>query len=248
MTTERFKVPPNSGRSASLLGGLKQQVKYFLDLQVATVVSDIKPWLETRTGSLLEVGCGDQPYRHFVSPDCAYTGLDWERAKTSFAMEAARDVVYYAGDRFPFEDATFDNLFHTEVLEHVVDYAPFLAECRRVLKPGAPFLFSVPFQARFHFIPHDYWRFTPSGLETIVREAGFTDIVVKPRGTDVTVALYKAIAVSYRLAFGRPMEKLAFAAASPAAIAMLAMAHASVKYEVGSKDDCLGYTVYAKAA
>ena len=248
MTNEARKPPPNQGAPTTLLGGLKQQLKHFLDLQVSTTVADIRPWLETRKGSVLEVGCGDQPYRHFLPVDCMYQGLDWERAKTSFAMEDARDVVYYAGDRFPFEDATFDNAFHTDVLEHVVDYAPFLAECARVLKPGAPLLFSVPFQARFHFIPHDYWRFTPSGLETIVKDAGFTDIVVKPRGTDVTVALYKAVAVSYRLAYGKPMEKLAFAASSPAVVSMLALAHASLKYNVGSQDDCLGYTVYATRA
>ena len=32
----------------------------------------------------------------------------------------------------------------------------------------------MPFAARWHFIPHDYWRFTPSGLERLLSAAGFT--------------------------------------------------------------------------
>ncbi len=245
MTTEDRRPPPNQSAGDNWTGALKVKVRQFLDLQVATVTADVHAWLAKRSGSILEVGCGDQPYRPFVPAGCTYTGLEWERARTDFAMQANPDTVYYEGDTFPFADATFDNLFHTEVLEHVIDYQSFLGECHRVMKPGAPLLLSVPFQARFHFIPHDYWRFTPSGLQAILEEAGFRSVRVEPRGTDVTVALYKSVAVFYRLAYGGPLGKLAFAGFSPAVVAMLSAAHASIKLGVGSKDDCLGYTVYA---
>ena len=248
MSSEDRRPPPNQSAGGTLAGALKVKVRQFLDLQVATVTADVHAWLAERSGTVLEVGCGDQPYRPFVPAGCAYTGLEWERARTDFAMQANPDTVYYEGGAFPFADATFDNLFHTEVLEHVADYRSFLAECRRVLKPGAPLLLSVPFQARYHFIPHDYWRFTPAGLQAILEEAGFRSVRVEARGTDVTVALYKSVAVLYRLAYGGPLGKLAFAGASPAVVAMLSAAHASIKLGVGSKDDCLGYTVYATAA
>ena len=245
MSTEDRRPPPNQAAGGTLGGALKVKVRQFLDLQVATVTADVHAWLAERSGSVLEVGCGDQPYRPFVPAGCTYTGLEWERARTDFAMQANPDTVYYDGGAFPFPDATFDNLFHTEVLEHVADYRSFLGECRRVMKPGAPLLLSVPFQARYHFIPHDYWRFTPAGLQAILEEAGFTGVRVEPRGTDLTVALYKSVAVFYRLAYRGPLGKLAFAGFSPAVVAMLSAAHASIKLGVGSKDDCLGYTVYA---
>ncbi len=246
--SEARKPPPNTGPPTSFVGKLKQSVRHFLDLQVATVAADVKPWLETRTDSILEVGCGDQPYRHFLPRDCRYTGLEWEHARAQFAMQAPRDVIYYQGGAFPFDSASYDNIFHTEVLEHVADYRTFLAECRRVCKPGGAILFSVPFQARFHFIPHDYWRFTPSGLENIMTEAGFNDIGIKPRGTDITIACYKIVSVFYRWAYGGLLGKLAFVLFSPSIVLLLLIAHASVRFGLGSTDDCLGYTVTAAAS
>lgn len=38
--------------------------------------------------------------------------------------------------RAPFEDASFDIIVSTSVLEHVIDLPPFLAETKRLLKPG----------------------------------------------------------------------------------------------------------------
>ena len=42
-------------------------------------------------------------------------------------------------------------------------------------RPGGELMFTVLFQARFHFIPVDFWRFT-SGLELILAEAEFSDV------------------------------------------------------------------------
>ena len=243
--TEARKPPANPGQPTSRVGRLKQFVRHFLDLQVATVSADVKPFLQSRTGSLLEVGPGDQPYRHYVPEGVSYTGLEWEYARSEFAMQAPPDVVYYQGGRFPFDDNQYDSVFHTEVLEHVVDYRIFLSECCRVLKPGGQILFSVPFQARFHFIPHDYWRFTPTGLQTIMGDAGFSNILAKPRGSDITIACYKTVAVFYRWAYGGLIGKLVFALFAPSIAILLLIAHASLRFTLGSTDDCLGYTVSA---
>lgn len=44
-----------------------------------------------------------------------------------------------------FESSSLDFVIHSDVLEHVEDYAAALRECRRVLKPGAPMLMTAPF-------------------------------------------------------------------------------------------------------
>jgi ubiquinone/menaquinone biosynthesis C-methylase UbiE len=44
----------------------------------------------------------------------------------------------------PYPDDTFDLVIHSDVLEHVVDPIRALAECRRVLRPGAVLCFTVP--------------------------------------------------------------------------------------------------------
>ena len=158
MIDEARKPPPNRGPSDSLIGSLRFSARRFLDLQVSSVVSDLAPWLKVRSGSVLEVGCGDQPYRHMLPDRCAYSGLDWEGSVADFSIQRLPDVVYYKGDIFPFSDSSFDALFHTEVIEHIADYRLFLKECHRVLRPGGELMFTVPFQARFHFIPVDFWR------------------------------------------------------------------------------------------
>jgi SAM-dependent methyltransferase len=212
---------------------------------MSSVVSDLKPWLLKRRGQLLEVGCGDQPYRYLLPSECIYTGLDWEGSGAEFAMQIRSDVVYYKGDVFPFEDRSYDALLHTEVIEHVADYGRFLKECHRVLRPGGEMMFTVPFQARFHFIPVDYWRFTPSGLKLILGEAGFADIRVRERGTDLTVACYKVVTVFYRLAYGGVVGKLIFLMFSWLVLLLLCVAHLCMRLRVGSSDDCLGYSVTA---
>lgn len=220
-------------------------IRCFLDLQVASVVSDLFPWLKERSGSLLEVGCGDQPYRQTIPASCVYTGLDWDGSVSEFAIQKLPDVVYYKGDIFPFEDQSFDALFHTEVIEHIADYRLFLAQCHRVLKPGGKMMFTVPFQARFHFIPVDFWRFTKSGLELILTDAGFNDVQAKPRGTDLTVACYKTISVLYRFAYDGLWGKAVFLAFSWLVVALLCVAHICNRFKLGSGDDCLGYSVTA---
>jgi SAM-dependent methyltransferase len=210
------------------------------------VLSHLTPWLADRRGSVLEVGCGAMPYRRLLPPGCRYQGLDWAGAETAFGYASA-EVVLFDGGSFPFPDAVFDNLFHTEVLEHVPDPARFLAECRRVLAGGGELFISVPFQARFHYIPHDYWRFTPSGLLLLLERAGFADIRISPRGTDLTVAACKTASLVYRLLQEGVQGKCFGAALVPLAGVALLIGHLSLALHWGSHDDCLGYAVTARA-
>jgi SAM-dependent methyltransferase len=234
-------VPPGTSRTAKAVF----LARTLADLQVASVILHLKPWLRTLSGRILEIGCGAQPYRHWVPSNCSYQGLDSETAKTHFGY-LAPDTLYYDGDTFPFPDGIFDALFHTEVIEHVYAVHTFLRECRRVLKPGSQMFFSVPFQARYHYIPHDFWRFTPAALEKLLLEAGFAEISIAPRGTDITVAAYKSLSIVYRWLQGDLLGKLLGLIASPAAVLFLIVGHFSLRLAVGSTDDCLGYSVTAR--
>jgi len=210
-----------------------------------TVVRDLTPWLATRNGSILDVGCGDQPYRKLLGKGCEYFGLDWEGSRTGFAMTEAKDVTYFDGGIFPFADRSFDSVLHTEVLEHVKNIDLFLKECHRILRPGGELGFTVPFQARYHFIPFDYWRFTPSGLTEILERSGFSKLEISPRGSDITVAAYKVVGVFFRLALDGLAGKVLFVLFSWLVVLLLLIAHVSLIFDMGSSDDCLGYTVMA---
>src|ERR1039458_6922094 len=72
--------------------------------------------------------------------------------------------------------------------EHVLDTKQFLGEAARSLRAGGTILLTVPFAARWHFVPYDYWRFTPSSMDHLLREAGFAGVRVYARGNSGTVA------------------------------------------------------------
>ena len=240
-------LPPvsNTPPGDTITGKLRFLMRSLLDMQVASVFQHLRPWLKERSGTLLEVGCGAQPYRHLVPAACRYTGLDWEQAEAHFNYRLP-DTVYYDGDKFPFDDGSFDNLFHTEVLEHIYHAGQFLAECRRVLKPSGKMFFTVPFQARYHYIPHDFFRYTPAALERMLTEAGFSQVEIRPRGSDITVAAYKNMSVIYRWLRSGPAGMIAGILLAPVAVPVLIVGWLSLRLSIGSPDDCLGYTVTAE--
>jgi SAM-dependent methyltransferase len=243
---EQFPSPPNLPPGDTFRGKLMFAARKFADLQVSTVLKNLIPWLQHLNGAVLEVGCGAQPYRHFIPESCIYRGLDWDQASNHFNYSAP-DTDTYDGGVFPYEDNRFENLYHTEVLEHIFEKERFLKECKRVIKPGGGMFFDVPFQARYHYIPHDYWRFTPAALKKMLEDAGFESVVIKPRGNDIAVAIYKCVSVVFRWAQSGFMGKIAGALFSPAVFIALIIAHLSIRLNAGSTEDCLGYSVTARA-
>jgi SAM-dependent methyltransferase len=243
---EGLRPVSNCPPGETFTGKLRFFARLILDMQVASVYQHVGPWLRERRGTLLEVGCGAQPYRHLVTAACRYTGLDWEQSEANFNYRLP-DTFYYDGEKFPFADGSFDNLFHTEVLEHIYHADEFLAECRRVLKPSGAMFFTVPFQARYHYIPYDFFRYTPAALERMLTEAGFIDIEIRPRGTDITVAAYKNMSVIYRWMQSGIPGILAGILLFPLAMPILLIGCLSLRFSAGSTDDCLGYTIIANA-
>lgn len=244
--TEYFPSPANLPPGKTFRGKIRFFLRRLADLQVASVLQQLLPWLSGISGKVLEVGCGAQPYRHFIPSSCEYQGLDWEGASKYFSYKIP-DTIYYSGEDFPFEDNHFDALFHTEVLEHIYHKEQFLHECYRVLKPASQMFFTVPFQARNHYKPFDFWRFTPAAIERMLREAGFEEIVIASRGNDITVASYKNVSLTYRWLQGNLFEKFLGLITLPFALLFLLIGHFSLWLRIGSSDDALGYIVTARA-
>lgn len=213
---------------------------------------DLSKELRTWSGSVLEVGAGAMPYRRMIPKACAYRALDWSGAGKYFSYHSP-EVDYFNGRTFPYRKESFDRVLHVEVLEHVWDHRFFLEECRRVLKKGGRLFFTVPFAARWHYIPMDYWRYTRSALEKLCKESGFRDVRVKSRGTDLCVMLYKINSVMYRMIAPRTKGILSLAVSLAAGavfllpILFVTLCHWTVyALNWGSKDDPLGYSVQAR--
>jgi SAM-dependent methyltransferase len=238
-------IPPSQSRFR-----IVTPLRRFFDLQAGSIWRDLSRLLPHASGAVLDAGCGAQPYRGLFRRDVRYIGIDTEDARRNFGYETP-DTRYFRGDTWPVEDASIDLVLCTEALEHVPDPARLLSEAMRSLRPGGTLVLTVPFAARWHFIPHDYWRFTPSGLKRLLSECGFTVTGVYARGNAFTVACYKAMALILRLAMPQNATVLAKAPLVllslpllPALFILAAAANLSLRG--GGGDDCLGYTALAQ--
>lgn len=243
--SERWQ-PPAFAAPTTARGRLVAWVRRLLDLQAASAWNDLKALLPGAHGDVLDVGSGAQPYRPLLPADARYRAIDVRIAGEAFGYDMP-DTTYFEGDVWPVPDASVDVVLATETLEHVPEPREFLAETRRVLRPGGRVILTVPFAARWHYIPHDYWRYTPSSLRNLLEAAGFSEVVVHARGNEVTIACYKVMALVLPTIVGQRGNGLARVASLltlPLVGVLALIGQASLRRDGG--DDCLGWTVTAQ--
>lgn len=246
---EAFK-PPCFQKPETLLARIINFVRRFVDLQAGTLWQDLKDELSSVRGRAVDVGCGAQVYRSLFPDDVSYTGLDTTDARARFGYDEP-DTLYVTGDVWPIPDASVDFVLCTEVLEHILKPQVFVLEINRILKEEGRLVMTVPFAARWHYIPYDYWRFTPSGLENILVEAGFYEIEIRARGNPLTVLCYKAMAIPIlcvsspgRGGFAQLVGVLSGIFLAPLFIVAAVVGNLSLWFDWG--EDCLGYTISAR--
>lgn len=161
-------------------------------------------------GRLLDFGCGSKPYRSLFDVT-AYIGTDVEVSGHDHLNE---DIdVYYDGTTLPFDDASFDSIFSSEVFEHIFNLPEILNELHRVLKPGGHMLVTVPFVWDEHEIPYDFARYTSFGIRHLLTEKGFT--IVKETKTTNYVATLCQMWAAYVYQHILPKNKVARIALTP---------------------------------
>lgn len=117
---------------------------------------------------LLDLGCGDMPYRPLLAPGVAcYDGID-------LPGNAAAKYHLLPDGSTTAPAASADLVLSTQVLEHVRDVRAYLNEARRLLAPGGQLLLTTHGTWVYHADPHDYWRWTAEGLTTTLADSGFT--------------------------------------------------------------------------
>jgi SAM-dependent methyltransferase len=132
----------------------------------------------SRGTRVLDVGAGTAPYRELFG-HCDYRTSEWE---DSYFEEGLRSDVIGPAHNLPLSDASVDAIVLTEVLEHVPDPGDVLAEMARLLAPGGRLIMTTPFVWPLHMQPHDYFRYTPAGLRSLLEPRGFEGVDVRPLG------------------------------------------------------------------
>ncbi len=226
------------------------RVRCWIDLQLGSIAKALRPAMAGLHGDVLDVGAGESPWRDWLPPGAVYYGIDVQGA-ADYGMSRQPDVVYYDGRSIPYPAARFDGAICIEVLEHVEEPEPFLAEIARVLKPRSALLLTMPWSARRHHLPHDFQRFTREKLLLVLQRAGFEQVDIRERGNDVSAIANKLIVLAIRLL--KPQRPIAMVwclplgvVVAPMAVAMLAASHVSVALGLGAKEDPLGYFVQAR--
>ena len=104
-----------------------------------------------------------------------YVGVDVVENPNADLLGSVEDI--------PVDDAAFDLVLCTQVLEHCDDPARAVRELRRVTAPGGRVLASTHGVQVYHPSPHDYWRWTHEGLRRLFAgNAEWQSLTVRPAG------------------------------------------------------------------
>lgn len=138
--------------------------------------------ISLEAGIVLDVGCGNKPYRALF-PGCRrYIGFD-------YSVERKPDFVSVA-EAVPLPNAIIDVVLCTEVIEQTREPHAVISRDVQAFEAGGMLLLSAPMSCNLHYEPHDYYRFTCYGLEYRLKRAGFT--VVKTQRLGGLVSLIGA--------------------------------------------------------
>ncbi len=133
---------------------------------------------------ILDVGCGVKPYYPFFAHVASeYVGVD--------VVENPAAELLGPVEALPVEDASFDVVLCTQVLEHSDDPAQAVRELRRVTRAGGRVLASTHGVQVYHPSPVDYWRWTHEGLRRLFDQNGpWAELAVEPAaGTGSALAM-----------------------------------------------------------
>jgi SAM-dependent methyltransferase len=176
--------------------------------------------LQDFDGRVLDLGCGDSPYREHLPATAIHIGVD-RTAQPSVDVLAA-------GEHLPFADGSFDAAMCTEVIAHSRRPWQVLAELARVIRPGGRLYLTAPFD--WHLMPpHDYYRFTSLGLKVLLGDAGFDVETVEEIGGLFSALAGKLIEGAMERMWLAPVRRLglrrgAYAVAAIAALPLNAAA------------------------
>jgi SAM-dependent methyltransferase len=181
---------------------------------LAAEVTRAADGLARQGATAIDVGCGDQPYRLlFEERGVTYQGADFG---------TAAEISIAADGSVAAPDGAADLVLSFQVLEHVRDLDTYLAEIKRLLRPGGRLLLSTHGMWLYHPHPEDHRRWTREGLVNELQSRGFAIESCRPVvGPLALTTIMRLTAFAYAL---RRIPLLGPAMLVPLAIVMNARA------------------------
>lgn len=132
----------------------------------------------------LEPGCGRGEFlEEFNKLGLESTGVDLSEFSGTMCPDVdVKKKVDLENDRWPFEDNHFDIIYNKSLMEHLRNPDKFLAEARRVLKPGGKIICLIPdWESNYKTYFDDFTHrtpFTSVSLSDIYQITDFKNIKV----------------------------------------------------------------------
>lgn len=133
--------------------------------------------------SVLDFGCGSGlTVSVLAEAGYAAEGVDFSQEAIAFGTQKGiGGLAVVSSEKLPYSDASFDAITCMDVLEHLQDEQPVLAEMRRVLKPGGVLIVMVPaymwLWGQQDEVAHHYRRYTLGRLIEVVRQERLLPLV-----------------------------------------------------------------------
>jgi 2-polyprenyl-3-methyl-5-hydroxy-6-metoxy-1,4-benzoquinol methylase len=157
-----------------------KDVYFELNKNISNKLDDLR--LNFENINILDIGAGEVPFENF------YKGLNVITCDIQQNSNGTIDHIIETSGRLPFLNEEFEAIFLFDVLEHIKNDHEFIKECFRILKPKGLIVANVPFMYRFHEEPHDYRRYTPSGIKYLLEEVGnFVIHQIEPIGSTLFI-------------------------------------------------------------
>ena len=126
------------------------------------------------TGTVVDLGCGDSPYRRYFKSADRYLRMDRYPLDDEVIIADATDI--------PVEDESVQALLLGRMLGDLPDLVAAFTEFARVLVPGGKILIYESMTYPQHDLPHDYWRVMPNGLRWVATQAGLEVELIRNLG------------------------------------------------------------------
>jgi ubiquinone/menaquinone biosynthesis C-methylase UbiE len=137
----------------------------------------VKKNINAIKGIVLDIGCGEQPYKDILSQRAEkIIGADHLSVVSSMTFVD----VSASAMQLPFKGEKFDTVVSFQVMEHLPEPLLFLKEINRVIKKGGYVLITTPFMWGEHSAPYDFFRYTRYGLKYLAEKAELEVISITP--------------------------------------------------------------------
>jgi 2-polyprenyl-3-methyl-5-hydroxy-6-metoxy-1,4-benzoquinol methylase len=156
-------------------------------------LAEIQRYGGTKSGRLLEVGCGDGDFL-IEAEEAGYLVTGVEFAPSACEQARARiksgEVICGLLENSGLPEEEFDLCVLSDVIEHVRDPLAFLRGLHRLLKPGGAIFIATPSlhswsakllrQNWMEFKPEHLTYFDPKTIQTALFHTGYQEVIVQP--------------------------------------------------------------------